>query len=204
MIWHKLLKTVLLCGISILIEAISATKEGKRWLENLKRPRFSFSFKVCYFVGAVYYLIFGIVAYRQFAIGMNFFSTSIVLLASMMLINGLSNFVAFKYRSLKWFYLIIYPFAVLLLLALIIMLWKVDDKLSAMLASLYFLWLFFDLYRAYNLWRLDNIENRYKDFCPFNLKIDPFILKGFFVFPRYQSCEGVSTKSLIDNTFQQD
>lgn len=154
MIWSALVKTIILCGVSILIEAISASKEGKRWFETLKRPKFSFPLTVWYFVGAVYYLIFGLVAYRQFSIGRTFSSTSIVLLAAMMLINGLSNFVVFKYRSIKWFYLIIYPFA-FLLLALIILLWETNDKVSALLSFLYFLWLFYDLYWGHNMWKLN-------------------------------------------------
>lgn len=155
MIWSALLKTVALCVISIIIEAISATKEGRQWFDNLKRPKFSFPLKVWYLVGAVYYILFGIVAYRQFVSGMSFFSTCIILLTMMMLINGLSNFLLFKYRSTKWFYLIIYPFSILLL-ALIIIFWRDNDKVSAILASLYFLWLFYDLYWAHNLWKLNS------------------------------------------------
>ena len=149
-----LLKAIGLCLISIVIEALSATKEGKQWFEDLKRPKYSFSLRVWYVVGAFYYIIFGIVAYRQFAIGMRIYSTSIILLSLVMLINGLSNFIIFKYRSLKWFYLIIYPFA-LLLLALIIVLASADI-ISAALVLLYFLWLFFDLYYAYNMWKLND------------------------------------------------
>ena len=148
-----LLKAVALCLISILIELISVTREGKQWFENLKRPKYSFSLRIWYVVGAVYYILFGIIAYRQFAMGKKFFSASIVLLALVMLINGFSNFIVFRFRSLKWFYLIIYPFAVLLL-ALIIVLCP-SDIISAVLASLYFAWLFFDLYYGYNMWKLN-------------------------------------------------
>lgn len=153
MIWSALFKAVGLCLVSIVIEAISATKDGKKWFDNLKRPKYSFSLSMWYIVGSLYYIIFGIVAYRQFAKEKDFYSTSIILLTAVMIINGLSNFVIFKYRSIKWFYLIIYPFAVILL-ALIAVLWK-DDKISAGLASLYFLWLFYDLYYTYNMWKLN-------------------------------------------------
>ena len=128
MIWSALLKTVALYAISILIEIISATKEGKTWFENLKRPKYSFSFRAWYVVGAVYYIIFGILAYRQFSLGKSFASLSIILLVAVMVLNGLGNFVIFKYRSIKWFYLVIYPFA-LILLTLIVILWK-DDMVS--------------------------------------------------------------------------
>jgi|SRR5688572_4441475 len=153
MIWIALLKTIGLCLVSIIIEAISATKEGIKWFGNLKRPKYSFPMKMWYVVGGIYYLIFGIATYRQFAIGKSFFSTPILLLTFVMIVNGLSNFVLFKYRSLKWFYWIIYPF-IFVLLTLIIVLWK-DDKTSASLVFLYFLWLFYDLYYGYYIWVLN-------------------------------------------------
>lgn len=148
--WTALLKTLGLCLISIAIEAISYTKDGKKWFEDLKRPLYSLSLQAWYFVGAVYYILFGIIAYRQFHLG-PVFSTSILLLVAVMVINGLSNFIIFKYRSLKWFYLIIYPFGILLL-ALILAL-SGSDTLSAGLASIYFLWLIYDLYYAFTLWK---------------------------------------------------
>ena len=123
--WIALLKTVGLCLISILIEAISATKAGKLWFEKLKRPKYSFSLRIWYFVGAAYYIIFGIIAYRQFSINLNTFSTPIILLALVMILNGLGNFIIFKYRSLKWFYLLVYPFG-FLLIGLILTLYKSD------------------------------------------------------------------------------
>ena len=153
MVWTALLKAISLCLISVAIEAISATKEGKEWFESLKRPRYSFPLRAWYVVGAVYYVIFGIIAYRQFAMGMPFYSAPVILLIVVMLINGFSNFLLFKYRSLKWFYLIIYPFAVVLL-ALIITL-SYQDIFSSILASIYFVWLFFDLYYGYHLWKLN-------------------------------------------------
>jgi tryptophan-rich sensory protein len=149
--WPSLIKAIAVCLISITIEAVSASKEGKQWFASLKRPKYSFSFQVWYIVGAAYYVLFGIITYRQFAMGKNFFSLSVILLLFVMLINGLSNFVVFKFHSIKWFYLIIYPFA-LLLLTLIIVLYPID-MISTVLASLYFIWLFFDLYYAYNLWK---------------------------------------------------
>jgi len=152
--WTALLKTIALCLISILIEAVSATKKGRLWFDQLKRPQYSFSLRVWYFVGTVYYIIFGTIAYRQFLSQVNIVSTPIILLALVMILNGLGNFIIFKYRSLRWFYLVIYPFGALLL-ALIITL-ESTDRLSASLASAYFLWLIYDLYYAYNLWKLNS------------------------------------------------
>ena len=152
--WQAFLKTFFLCLISVGIEAASITKSGKQWFEQLQKPKRSFSFKVWYFVGAVYYLIFGFVAYRIFSKSQPPVSLAIGLLAFIMLINGLSNFIIFKFRSVKWFYFIMYPFAVLLLILVIIILPK--DTISAILLLLYFLWLVYDLYYGYFLWKLND------------------------------------------------
>ena len=72
--WTALLKTIGLCLVSIVIEALSATKKGKSWFDQLKRPKYSFSLSIWYFVGATYYVIFGIIAYRQFSSNLNIFS----------------------------------------------------------------------------------------------------------------------------------
>lgn len=151
--WPALYKTLALCLISILIEAASYTKSGKTWFEQLRQPRYSISLKVWYFVGAVYYLLFGIVSYRQFRDHGSVISASIILLFLVMLLNGLGNFIIFKYRSVKWFYLVIYPFG-LILLSLIIVLLQ-HDIISAVLASLYFVWLIYDLYYGYWVWKLN-------------------------------------------------
>jgi tryptophan-rich sensory protein len=152
--WLAFLKTIGLCSISILIEAFSATKSGKLWFEQLEKPKYSFSLSIWYIVGAAYYIIFGIIAFRQFSSHANVISTSIILLALVMILNGLGNFIIFKYHSLKWFYLVIYPFGLLLLTLIIILV--PTDKLSASLASVYFLWLIYDLYYGFNLWKLNS------------------------------------------------
>jgi len=151
--WPALYKTLGLCLVSILIEAASYTKSGKTWFERLHQPRYSISLKVWYFVGTVYYILFGIVAYRQFRDHGSAISASIILLALVMLLNGLGNFIIFKYRSVKWFYLIIYPFALILLTLIVVLLKR--DTISAILASLYFVWLIYDLYYGYRLWKLN-------------------------------------------------
>lgn len=151
--WMALIKTIALCLVSIIIEALAATKKGRTWFQQLKRPKYSFSLQVWYFVGAIYYVIFGIIAYRQFLNNSNIISASIILLGLVMILNGLSNFIIFKYRSLKWFYLVVYPFGLILLTLIIVLL--LTDKISALLASLYFLWLIYDLYYGYNMWKLN-------------------------------------------------
>ena len=155
--WIALLKTVALGLISIVIEGASATKDGKTWFENLKQPRYSFPFSVWYLVGGLYYLICGVIAYRIFHTSSTVFSLPIVLLALMMLVNGLTNFVLFKLKSPRMFYWSLYPF-LLLLIGLMVIRFP-DDKISFWLASLYLLWLCYDLYYFRTLWKINEQVN---------------------------------------------
>jgi tryptophan-rich sensory protein len=152
--WIALLKTFGLCLISIIIEAITATKDGKKWFENLRQPKYSFSFSFWYVIGGLYYVICGIIAYRQFHSSTDMFTLPIILLTLIMIINGLTNFILFKFRSLKMFYLVLYPF-IALFSGLIIALFQ-TDKISAGLAAIYLAWLVYDLYYFLNLWRLND------------------------------------------------
>ena len=154
--WIALLKTIGLCLLSIVIEAASATKEGKTWFENLKQPSSSFPFSVWYLVGGLYYLICGVIAYRVFHTSSTVFSLPIILLALMMLVNGLTNFVLFKLKSLKLFYGSLYPF--ILLLVGVMVTRFLGDKISFWLASLYLLWLCYDLYYFRTLWKINEPE----------------------------------------------
>ena len=155
--WIALFKTIALCLVSILIEAASATKDGKKWFEDLKQPNVSFSFSVWYLVGGLYYLICGVIAYRTFHTSGTTFSLPIILLTLIMLMNGLTNFILFKRQSLKMFYLVLYPF-ILLFVSLMIALFP-NDKLSFWLASLYLLWLCYDLYYFRTLWITNGPEH---------------------------------------------
>ena len=155
--WIALLKTIGLCLISIVIEAASATKDGKKWFENLNQPRYSFPFSVWYLVGGLYYLICGVIAYRIFHASSTVFSLPIILLALMMVVNGLTNFVLFKLKSLKQFYWSLYLF-ILLLISLMVTLFP-DDQISFWLAGLYLLWLWYDLYYFRTLWKINEHEN---------------------------------------------
>ena len=152
--WTALINTVLLCLVSMIIEGISTNKEGKQSFENLKQPKYAFSFTFWYMVGGVYYIICGIIAYRQFAATNTIFSVPIVILAVIMLFNGLTNFLIFRYRSLKAFYWVMYPFTALFISLFIILVRQ--DIVSASLAFIYLAWLIFDLYYFHNLWKLNS------------------------------------------------
>jgi tryptophan-rich sensory protein len=98
-----------------------------------------------------------VIAYRIFHASRTVFSLPIILLALMMLVNGLTNFVLFKLKSLKLFYGSLYPFA-LLLISLMVTVFP-DDEISFWLASLYLFWLCYDLYYFRTLWKINEHEH---------------------------------------------
>jgi len=151
--WIALFKTIVLCLVSIALEAVSATKDGKNWFENLRQPRYSFPFSFWYLVGGLYYIICGVIAYRQFHSADSLLTMPIVFLSLIMVVNGLTNFILFKFRSLKMFYWVLYLF-IALFLGLMAVLFEVDS-VSFLLAAVYVIWLVYDVYYFLNLWRLN-------------------------------------------------
>ncbi len=155
--WLALFKTIGLCLISIVIEAVSVTKDGKTWFENLRQPKSAFPFSFWYVVGGLYYLICGVIAYRQFHFFSELLSIRIVLLSLIMITNGLTNFILFRFRSLKMFYWVLFPFT-MLFAALIFSLFPAD-LISVALASAYLLWLFYDIYYFKSLAEVNRDKN---------------------------------------------
>jgi len=152
--WTAILKTIGLCLISIIIEAIPATKDGKKWFESLKQPRFALPFHVWYFIGGLYYIICGTIAYRLFQNQeSSHFNLTLGLLILMMLGNALPNFYLFKQKSVRKFYLSGIPFSIFLT-ALYFQLLRVDIFSSWVLFP-YFIWLIYDFYYFHNLLKLN-------------------------------------------------
>jgi tryptophan-rich sensory protein len=151
--WIVLLKTFALCLMSIIIEGFSATKGGRRWFENLIQPRVAFPLYVWYIIGVIYYILCGIIAYRLFHRSGASFTPEIILLTVIMIINALTNFILFNYRSLKWFYVVLYPFTGLFTAFILVLLRS--DPVSAALAGVYACWLVYDLYYFRRLWKLN-------------------------------------------------
>jgi tryptophan-rich sensory protein len=148
--YTALFKALAICLASILFEAAGTTRDGKVWFESLKKPPYSLPFKIWYIVGGLYYIICGTIAYRLFANSSDL-SAEIILLAIMMLLNGAGNFLLFRLRSLKAFHLCMYPFTLLTLTLYILLLRK--DTVSSWILLLYLIWLIYDFYYLYALWK---------------------------------------------------
>jgi tryptophan-rich sensory protein len=155
--WTAFWNTFALCLISIVIEALSTNKSSKQWFEKLQQPKYAFSFSFWYVVGGLYYLIIATLLYRLFDLSASWLSAEIIILCKILLANSLMNFVLFKYRSLKIFYYLLFPFGVLFFL--LVFLLKDTDTFSTALACVYLLWLCYDLYYFRNLWKLNAVKN---------------------------------------------
>ncbi len=153
--YSVLIQTFLFCSIFIIIEAFTVSKKGKQWFESLKQPRFALPFSAWYFIGGLYYLICGTIAYRLFQDKESgHFKLTLLLLVLMMLGNALPNLFLFKQKSLRKFYLSGIPFSIILA-ALYFQLLMVDTFSSWILFP-YFLWLIYDFYYFHNLMKLNN------------------------------------------------
>ncbi|MDQ3021969.1 MAG: tryptophan-rich sensory protein [Bacteroidota bacterium] len=153
--YSVLVQTLLFCLIFIVIEAFTVSKKGKQWFQSLKQPRFALPFSVWYFIGGLYYLICGTIAYRLFQNKeSSYFSLTLCLLILMMIGNALPNLFLFKQQSLKKFYWSGIPFSIILA-ALYFQLLRVDTFSSWVLFP-YFLWLFYDFYYFHSLIKLNN------------------------------------------------
>jgi len=148
---------IVICIVSVIFEALGASKAGKQWFESLQQPKLSFPFWVWYIIGGLYYLMCGIIAYRIFVRHEHQnFLLAFILLVAMMFINGVTNFILFKWRSIRAFYFSIYPFSIITICLFIILL-KVDVT-SAWVLFPYIIWLIYDIYYFHFLWKLNHAK----------------------------------------------
>lgn len=153
-----IIKTIGLCLTSIILEAMSVSKEDKQWFEQLHQPKYAPSLLGWTVAGIFYYIICIIVGYNQFQSQAGYFSSETILLVKIMVVNVIMNFILFKLRSIKTFYALLYPFIILISVFAII-LFKIN-KVSSALVIMYLFWLCFDLYYFHRLWQLNSIKQQ--------------------------------------------
>ena len=146
--------TIGLCLGSVILELFGTSKNGKKWFESLRQPKYSIPFYVWYFIGGLYYLMCGIIAYRLFAGKVNNnFTVIMILLILMMVFNGLTNFLLFKAKSIRLFFFSIFPFG-LIVITLFALLFGAD-RISAWILFPYLVWLIYDIYYFRGLLKLN-------------------------------------------------
>lgn len=90
---------------------------------------------------------------RQYSPLPHLFSAPIVVLSLVMITNGLTNFLIFKFHSLHMFYWVLFQFT-LLFVKLMLSLYQANI-FSVGIAGIYLLWLCYDIYSFRMLWNLN-------------------------------------------------
>lgn len=142
--------TIGCCLISLIIAGVSANKTGREWLASLNHPDNSFMPKVMPILGFLFYGLFGYVLYHMTASG---YMMLIILVAAVILTNGIAAFLLYKTKRLKLF-LGICLLIPILLMAIIFFLVQ-SSSMLAIIPVIYILWLIYDFSYFYRLWKLN-------------------------------------------------
>lgn len=137
---------VVLCLTVAVLEGVCAGKNVRAFFQTLRFPRYSAPLRVWSIIGAVYYGIFGFVAFRMLSeVPPSLFArATLVLIVAMMVGNALSNLVIFRARNLHVSDMIGRVFAgldVILAISLVRL-----DTAAALVLVPYF------VYRVYAVW----------------------------------------------------
>ncbi len=140
-----LFQTITICLIFILFEAMIATRQGRDWFEDLNQQGKSVSVDTWYWIGGLFYLVCGVIAYRLFTIvDKRQFLLSFSLLFGIMLTNTLMVAFLFKVRSmtLAW----VSNFLFCLLTGILFFRFLDYDLVSAILLFAYLGWSIYNVY----------------------------------------------------------
>ena len=97
-----ILISLLICGMAAVLEGACAGKNVRAFFVTLRFPRYSAPLWVWTIIGGAYYLIFFSIIYRLLRLE-NYparWYAAVGLIAFMMTVNGLSNYVIFRARNL--------------------------------------------------------------------------------------------------------
>ncbi len=142
--------TIGFCLISLVISGIAANKKGREWLASLNHPDNSFLPKVMPILGFAFYISFGYVLYHLF-VGSDI--VTIILVASVIQINGVAAFLLYKVRRLKLFLVISLALPILLLVTISLLVQS--NTMLAIIPTAYLLWLIYEFSYFYRLWKLN-------------------------------------------------
>ncbi len=151
---RAILFSLLICAGGALLEGLSAGREIKQRLAELRMPRFAVPFWGWIVIGALYYVICFAIACRLFLLPPSpARHLAFALLGSVMLINAAWNYFFFRARNLGQAYWIGWPYSVLAV-ALFILLLRVDRTAARCLLP-YMVYLFYANSWAYRVWKLN-------------------------------------------------
>jgi tryptophan-rich sensory protein len=147
-----LLYALVLCAISATLEGALAGRGVQARFAELRLPRFSPPLPVWFVIGGLCYLICFTVLYRLFRLPPSRSrDAALALLAGMMLINALWNYVFFRKRDLYLSFFAFLPYGILAV-ALFLLTLRLD-RLAAWVVLPYVLYLVYAAAWGYGLWK---------------------------------------------------
>lgn len=144
------------CLAAAAIEGVCAGKNVKSFFATLRFPRYSAPLWLWSIIGGIYYLIFWFVLYRLLRLETDSLlkPVALVLLAFMMLANGLTNYVIFRARNLRLSFVIgsLAPiFDTMLFVVLLLLL----DRIPALMLIPYLVYRVYAVWWGYALWKIN-------------------------------------------------
>ena len=146
---------IALCAGSAVLEGACAGTDVKKMFASLRAPKYSAPLPVWYAIGALYYAVFGFAAYRVLLLPPSTLrTTTLALIVSMMVVNGLWNLLFFRVRNLYAAF-VTGSAAPLLDVPLMLLLWRAD-RMAAFVLIPYLVYRVYAMWWGYALWK----ENR--------------------------------------------
>jgi translocator protein len=151
-----LIYTLLICGLSVLLEGLFAGKGVKEYMERLRSPSYALPVWGWFILGGLYYVICFAVVYRLLSSGNGRTqrNVALVLILVVMSINALWNFFFFRMKSLSLSFATSIPYS-LIAVALFICLLQFD-RIAAWFLLPYMIYLIYANLWGYKLWKLNS------------------------------------------------
>jgi len=152
---YSILTAIGICIVAAALEGVCAGSNVKSFYATLRFPRYSAPLWLWSIIGAIYYLIFCFVIYRLLLLNASsaLRSDALILIAFMMVVNALTNYLIFRARNLYFSFLVgsLFP---ILDLALFICLTQLD-RVAALSLIPYLLYRIYGVWWGYGLWRMN-------------------------------------------------
>ena len=138
------------CLISMIIAGKSGSKEDKEWFANLKHPDNAFLLRIMNILGVIVYLLFGFVLYHLLVSSE---IIPIVLMILLILLNGISPYIKYKFRSLR---LLFSALLIFLALLSVLILFVIQTNVTLAIPLIVFLfWALYDVSYYFRLMKLN-------------------------------------------------
>lgn len=156
---HAFLVSLAACVIVAGLEGLCAGNKVREYFATLRFPRYSAPLWLWYGIGGLYYAIFFFVSYRLLRLDESALKlATLALIALMMILNALSNYVIFRARNLFGSFIIGSLFPILDITLFICMVQL--DKTAAWLLVPYLLYRLYAVWWGYGLWKLNGHVTR--------------------------------------------